>query len=83
MAKPVGHVIEQGGRFVHDPQNRVGQLKVSLFTAAAYVVDLANLSLSQDLEDCRTVIAHVNPVADIQAVAVNRDRLIPQQVGDE
>ena len=40
-------------------------------------------SFRPDAGDGRTVIADVNPVADVQTVAVDRHRLIAQQVADE
>ena len=51
--------------------------------AGADVVDLADRALAQHQVDAGAVVLDVAPVADVQAVAVERDLLAVEQVGDE
>jgi hypothetical protein len=47
------------------------------------VVDLAGAALLQAQLDAGAVVGDVQPVADVAAVAVERDLLAVEQVGDE
>ena len=49
---------------------------------AADVVDLADSALMDDQVDGSAVILHIEPVTDIQSLAVDRQRLVIQRVGD-
>ena len=56
------------------------QVEVRLLAAAAEVVDLAGLALPPRGLDAAAVVEDVNPVADLLPVAVDRHRLVVQQV---
>src|SRR5690606_30575073 len=60
-----------------------GDLLVRQLAPAADVVDLAGLPARADELDGRAVIVDVQPVAHVEPVAVERDVLAVQQVGDE
>ena len=47
---------------------------VPLFWIAAYIIDLSVFPFMEDCINCRAVIIYKYPVADIQAVAINRKR---------
>src|SRR6185436_16283424 len=69
-----------GARQLEDASGEVAVL--DLF-AAPDVVDAAGLAFAQDELDPRAVVLDVEPVASLTAVAVNRERLAPEGVGDE
>lgn len=56
-------------------QEQSGELLVGELGAAADVVDLARAALGADELDALDVVVDVQPVADVGAVAVQRDRL--------
>ncbi|MCY1231189.1 hypothetical protein D9M72_436280 [compost metagenome] len=58
-------------------------VEVGLLVPAAHVVGFAEPAFRKHLANCRTVIAHVQPVAHIEAVAINRQRLARQRIGDD
>ena len=58
-------------------------LEVLVLVAAADVVDLAGPALAQDELDPGAVVLDVEPVPHLAAVAVQRQRLAVERVGDE
>ena len=59
------------------------QIKIGAFAAAADVIHLAGPAGTPDALNGSAVVAHVDPVPDVQAVAVQRHGFILEQVGDE
>ena len=68
-------LIEQGAHGVND-------LQVGLFVPAAHVVDLTQAAGLQHTADGAAMVGHIQPVADLLAVAVHRQRLARQCVND-
>src|SRR5205814_564002 len=71
VARPIANKANQGPRLSHNLQQSIGQIEIGAFAAAADVVDLADAAFAPDTVNSGTVIADVNPVADIKAVAVD------------
>ena len=80
---PVFDVFDQRLRLAQKVQERQREIDVLDLLVAAEVIDLAFAPLSQGRVDAPTVIENVDPIADIFAFAVNRDRLVLDQVGNE
>ena len=57
-------------------------LDVLLLVVTADIVDLANTTLVDNQVDSLAVVFHIQPVADIQALTVNRQRLVSQSISD-
>ena len=57
-------------------------LDVLLLVMAADIVDLTNAALVDNQVDGLAMVFNIEPVADIQALAVNRQRLISQSIGN-
>ena len=62
---------------------RVDEVPVGGLVAGADVVDLAGRALAQHQVDAGAVVVDVEPVAHVQAVAVERHLRAVEQVGDE
>jgi len=83
MAWPVLDELDKALRLTHQLQDGLGQLKVSQFFTATDIVCLPILSLMQHQINRFTMVKDVQPVSHIEAVAVKRQRLIVEGVGDE
>ena len=70
-----GEFVEQGANGAHD-------LEVGFFAAAADVVGLSGLAGLQHAADGAAVVAHIQPVAHLLAVAVHRQGFAGQGVDD-
>ena len=62
--------------------NQLNDLEIGLFVVAADIINLADAAVANDKVNCAAVVLHVQPVADILAIAVDRQRLIVQHVRD-
>ena len=83
MPGPVVDVADQrriGAEVVDD---QPGELDVLVLLVRGDVVHLAGLALAQHELDAAAVIVDVEPVADLLAVAVERQRLAVERVGRE
>src|SRR6185436_13543065 len=79
----IGHGLDEALGLAGQSQDLAGEGQVLDLVPAAHVVDLAVTALAQDQVDGRAVVEHVEPVAHLAAVAVERQRLVLQRVGDE
>ena len=61
----------------------MGELAVGQLGAAADVVDLAGPAAGEDERDAAAVVVDVQPVADVEPVAVERHGAAVEQVRDE
>ncbi len=69
--------------FAHFVEDGFGDFAVGDFVVAADVVDLAGRASIQDRPDGFAMVFDVEPVADVQAVAVEGDFFAFHQIGDE
>ena len=83
VAGPVGHGLDEALRLAGQPQDLAREREVLDLVAAADVVDLAVAASAQHEVERRAVVEHVDPVAHVAAVAVERQRLVVEGVGDE
>lgn len=66
--------------FVKECANRVDNLKVRFFIPTADIIGLPNPARFQNAADGGTVIAHIEPVANLLAVAVDGERFTGQGI---
>src|SRR3989449_11041696 len=70
VARPILHGLDQGLGLPQEMEDLARQHDVLHLVAAADVVDLALPALPEHQVDRRAVVQHVEPVADVPAVAV-------------
>src|SRR3990172_10272048 len=83
VPQPVRHMSDQRIRLVEGPEDQTGEIDIGPLAVAA---DVVTLTLPSPLEDQRqrfTVILHVKPVADVEPVAVQRERFVGERIGDK
>src|SRR5690606_34225811 len=78
----VGLAIGARAQFVEQRAHGVDDLDVGLFIPATDVVGLAGLASLQHAADGAAMVFHVQPVADLHAVAIHRQGLAGQGVDD-
>ena len=83
VAGPVGHGPDERVRPGGEAQDFPREDDVLHLVAAADVVDLAVASPAEHEVDGRAVVQHVEPVAHVAAVAVERQGRVVERVGDE
>ena len=83
MTGPVLHLPNQRPRLAEPLEQPGHDLTVGPLRTADDVVGLAGYPASQDEVDCGGVIRHVQPVATLETVAVERQREVVDGVGDE
>ena len=82
MALAVGDVLDEAFGLAELFEDGLDDVDVGALIVAADVVDLADASLLQDQVDGMAVVLDVEPVADVLAVAVDRQLLVGQRVDD-
>ena len=82
VALAVSDVLDEVFGLAELLEDGLDDVDVGALIVAADVVDLADAALLQDQVDGMAVILDVEPVADVLAVAVNRQLLIGQRVDD-
>ena len=83
VAGTVGHLADGGLVEAELIQDDAGDLAVGALVAATDVVDLAGFSLLQHEVDGVGVVVDVQPVAHVQAIAVEGQLLAFEGVGHE
>ena len=83
VAQPVGDVADQVLRLSGQPEHGPGHVHVVPLAPAAEVVDLARTAAAERGVDAPAVVADVDPVADLHAVAIDGQGDVRQGVGDE
>ena len=86
----IAHVVALAVRDVDDEALRLAQLltdelynvDVPHLVVAAHVVHLAHAALADNEVDGPAVVLYIQPVPDVQALAVHRQGLVRQGVGD-
>ena len=82
VSLPVRHMSDQALRFAERLADQTDDINVAHLIVSADVVNLSYPSLPDDQVDRLAVIFHVQPVADIEPLSVDRKRLVRQRVGD-
>lgn len=82
VALAVGDVLDEVFGLAELLEDGLDDVDVGALIVAADVVDLADAALLQDQVDGMAVILDVEPVADVLAVAVDRQLLVGQRVDD-
>ena len=78
----VAAAIRLRAEFVEDRADGMHDFQIGLLVPAADIVGLAGLAGFQHAADGAAVIAHIEPVADLLAVAVDRQALARQRIQD-
>ena len=78
----VGDVLDEVFRLAELLEDGLDDVDVGALIVAADVVDLADAALLQDQVDSMAVVLDIKPVADVLAIAVDRQFLIGQRVDD-
>ena len=78
----VGNVCDKALGLAKLLADELDDVDVSHLVVAADVVDLTDPALVDDQVDRLAVILDVKPVTDVQALAVDRKRLVVETVGD-
>ena len=82
MAGAVGDVIDQGFGLAELAQDRLDDLEIGALVVAADVVDLTDTAFSNDQVDRRAMVLDIEPVADVFALAIDRQGLVGQGAGN-
>ena len=82
VALAVGDVLDEVFALAEFLEDGLDDIDIGALIVAADVVDLADTPLLQDQVDGMAVVLHIEPVADVLAVAVDRQLLIGQRVDD-
>ncbi len=83
VPETVGHVTNEATRLAEYVEDEDRNVDVLPLVAAAEIVDLADRAFAQHEVDASTVILDVDPIAHLPTVAVKRERLVGERVGDE
>ncbi len=91
VASAVGHIgdllsvalaVGAGAQLVEQGAHGVDDLDVGLLVPAAHVVGLTQTAAFEHAADGAAMVFHVQPVANLHAIAVHRQRLARQGVDD-
>src|SRR5436309_14752008 len=80
MAGAVGYMPDQRQRLPKQLEDRLGHLLVGPLVARSDVIDLTRRALSQDQIDRPAVVLHIEPIALLKPIAIERQRLILQGI---
>ena len=73
---------QSGGQFVQQVADRVHDIQIGPLIIAADIIGLAGPTLGRDEGQGAGVIIDIEPVADVQAIAIDRQRLALHRVQD-
>ena len=74
--------LRAGLELIEQCAHRVNNVEVGLFVPAANVVGLTQAAACQDGADAAAMVAHIQPIANLLTVAVDRQRLARQCIDD-
>ena len=63
--------IVSGPEFVQDPAERMHDIQIDSLVSSSHIVCFTDLSGSQYLSDCTTMVFHIEPVAHLLTIAVD------------
>ena len=82
VSLPVGHVDDEGFRFIQRLADELHDVDVAHLVVAAYVINFTDVAVVDDEVDGPAVILHVQPIPHVDAFAVHGQGLVVQGVGD-
>src|SRR6266436_6591722 len=82
MAWTVRHIAKQALRFACQSKKVLGHRKIFVHMRSADVVDLADSSPFENGENSSTIVFHVQPVALLFAVAIDRKGFVVERIRD-
>src|ERR1044072_9269301 len=82
VARPILHKTKQAARFAKRVKQRFNTLQISPRIARADVINGAGLSFFHHGHNRAAVVLNINPVTHIQAIAINRNLLLGESVGN-
>lgn len=82
VALTVGDIGNQTLRLAQFLADQLDNVDVLHLVVAAHIVDFADLAVVDDEVNRLAVILHIQPVTHVFALAVNRQRLVCQGIGD-
>ena len=83
VAGPILHLPDERPRLAQQLEQLGDNVAVRPFRAAHHVVRLAGGAVAQDVIHRRRVVGDEQPVAPLQAIAVQRQRQVVERIGDE
>ena len=82
VALPIRHMDDQALGLAQLLADQLHDVDVAHLVVAAHVVHLADPALMDDQVDGPAVILHIQPVPDVEALAVHGQGLVVEGVGD-
>ena len=82
MSLAVCHIGDQALRLSEFSADQFYNIDIPHLIMAADIINLTDAASSKDQVDRLAVILHIKPVSDIETLAVYRERLIMQRIGD-
>src|ERR1700688_2408078 len=73
MSRAIGHELDQLLAPSQMQKNRPNQVQIGALVICTYIVDFTGTALHQNIENGRTMILDMNPVADVQPITVDWD----------
>ena len=80
MTFAVGNMMDEAFRFAQFFANQFNDVDIPHFIVAADVIDFADTSLLKDEVDGPAMVFNIEPVADIEAVPIDRQWLVMQGI---
>lgn len=80
MAFTVRNMMDEAFRFAQFFANQFDDVDIPHFIMAADVIDFADTALLEDEVDGSAMVFDIEPVADIEAVPIDRQRLVMQGI---
>lgn len=82
MAFTVRDMVDEAFRFAQFFANQFYDVDIPHFIVAADIIDFADTALLEDEVDGPAMVFDIEPVADIEAVPIDRQRLVMQGIDD-
>src|SRR4029077_17265793 len=82
MTKPNRHEINETVWFAKRIQNNSDKVQIHHLTVAAQIINRSRFAFEKRSDNAGAMIVHVDPVAHVHAIAINRERLLPEQLND-
>ena len=80
MPLAIRHISYQALRLAEFPANEFYNVNISLLIVSAHIVDLTHAAFVQNKVNSLAMILHIQPITDIQALAIHRQRLVSQGI---
>ena len=69
---------QRGGQFIYHIADHLHEMQVGQFVLAAYIVSLPGFAAGENVPQRLTMVADMEPVAHVEAIAINGDGLAAQ-----